>query len=117
MKRRVVLLTKLSMEDHQEFCEKSKVEEADYFDHSQVLHQFYQDEGVKIIPVFQGAVVFAGCLNIDKEGGNDLKKMNLKNLHAIQLNVTSDSDVSAAVEYVKKHLPPQGNSVLLLLLL
>ncbi|KAJ9580149.1 hypothetical protein L9F63_004222, partial [Diploptera punctata] len=55
-----------------------------------------------------GAVVFAGCLNTEQGGGKDLKKMNLKNLHAIQFNVISESDLSIAVEYVNKHLPTGG---------
>ena len=59
----------------------------------------------------QGATVFAGCLNTEQGGSEDLKKMNLKNLHVVQLNVTSESDIPAAVEYVNKHLPPKGNTL------
>ncbi|KAJ9589699.1 hypothetical protein L9F63_017105, partial [Diploptera punctata] len=55
-----------------------------------------------------GAVVFAGCLKSQEGGANDLREKNLKNLHVVQMDITSDEEVSAALEYVTAHLPPKG---------
>ena len=55
-------------------------------------------------------VVFAGCLLKDKNG-DGVKELDAVGkatgrLITVQLNVTSDSEVSAAVETVKAKLPP-----------
>ena len=55
-----------------------------------------------------GAVVFAGCYSAETGGAKELKSMNLKNMHVLQLDVTSESQIAAAVEYVNRHLPPKG---------
>jgi NAD(P)-dependent dehydrogenase (short-subunit alcohol dehydrogenase family) len=59
----------------------------------------------------QGAVVFAGCLKSQDGGAKELKDMNLKRLHVIQMDVTSDEQVAAAVDYVSRHIPPQGDFI------
>jgi len=58
--------------------------------------------------LLQGAVVFAGCLRSQAGGAQELRELNLKRLHVIQMDVTSDEQVAAAVEYVSRHIPPQG---------
>ncbi|XP_069683944.1 D-beta-hydroxybutyrate dehydrogenase, mitochondrial-like [Periplaneta americana] len=55
-----------------------------------------------------GAVVFAGCLKPDEGGAKELKDMNLKKLHVIKMDVTSDEDIASGVDYVSRHAPPQG---------
>ncbi|XP_063237299.1 D-beta-hydroxybutyrate dehydrogenase, mitochondrial-like [Bacillus rossius redtenbacheri] len=55
-----------------------------------------------------GLVVFAGCLFANGEGAQKLKDSGRKNIHVMQLNVTSDDEVKDAVEYVRRHLPPNG---------
>jgi len=55
-----------------------------------------------------GAIVFAGCLKSQTGGAQELRELNLKRLHVVQMDVTSDEQVAAAVTYVSKHIPPQG---------
>lgn len=55
-----------------------------------------------------GAIVFAGCLKSQCGGAQELRELNLKRLHVIQMDVTSDEQVAAAVAYVSRHIPPQG---------
>ena len=52
-----------------------------------------------------GLVVFAGVLCPGGEGAARLKKEGSERLHVIPMDVTSDVEVEAAVEYVKKNLP------------
>jgi NAD(P)-dependent dehydrogenase (short-subunit alcohol dehydrogenase family) len=45
-----------------------------------------------------------------QEGGAaELRDLDLKRLHVIQMDVTSDEQVEAAVDYVSRHIPPQGD--------
>ncbi|XP_072178602.1 D-beta-hydroxybutyrate dehydrogenase, mitochondrial-like [Diadema setosum] len=53
----------------------------------------------------EGMVVFAGVLYPEKEGAAKLRKEGSQRLHVIPMDVTKDSDVQEAVEYVKKNLP------------
>jgi lipase chaperone LimK len=49
-----------------------------------------------------------------QEGGaKELKELNLKRLHIIQMDVTSDEQVAAAAQYVSRHIPPQGDCILI----
>jgi NAD(P)-dependent dehydrogenase (short-subunit alcohol dehydrogenase family) len=57
---------------------------------------------------FQGAVVFAGCLRSQEGGAEQLNEH--RNLHVVQLDITSDEEVTAALDYVSRNLPPQGES-------
>ena len=57
-----------------------------------------------------GFVVFAGCLN-KNQGGDGARKLDAEGkstgrLITVQLNVTSDDEVQAAVRYVKAKMPP-----------
>jgi NAD(P)-dependent dehydrogenase (short-subunit alcohol dehydrogenase family) len=58
--------------------------------------------------LLQGAVVFAGCVKSQSGGAQELRELNLKRLHVIQMDVTSDEQVATAVAYVSRHIPPQG---------
>lgn len=53
-----------------------------------------------------GAVVFAGCLRSQEGGAEQLK--NHRNIHVVQMDITSDEDVTAALDYVSGNLPPKG---------
>nr|CAD7463207.1 unnamed protein product [Timema tahoe] len=64
-----------------------------------------------LLDTVKGLVVFAGCLFANGEGARKLKNYGRKNMHVIQLNVTSDDEVKDAVEYVQSHLPPNGRIV------
>ncbi|XP_066995637.2 D-beta-hydroxybutyrate dehydrogenase, mitochondrial [Anabrus simplex] len=57
-----------------------------------------------------GFVVFAGCLLLEKNGSGarNLQEKKLKNLHVIQLDITSDEQVARAVKYITEHLPSEG---------
>jgi hypothetical protein len=63
--------------------------------------------------IFQGAIVFAGCVRSQDGGAKELKDLNLKRLHVIQMDITSDEQVAAAAQYVRAHIPPQGDCVLI----
>ena len=52
--------------------------------------------------------MFAGCVKSQAGGAQELRELNLKRLHVIQMDVTSDEQVAAAVSYVSRHIPPQG---------
>lgn len=52
--------------------------------------------------------MFAGCLKSQAGGAQELRELNLKRLHVVQMDVTSDEQVAAAVTYISKHIPPQG---------
>ncbi|XP_069160143.1 D-beta-hydroxybutyrate dehydrogenase, mitochondrial [Procambarus clarkii] len=52
-----------------------------------------------------GLRVFAGCLQDDGEGAKELRKERSERLHVLQLDVTSEKQVSRAVKEVKKLLP------------
>ncbi|PSN42186.1 hypothetical protein C0J52_09864 [Blattella germanica] len=56
----------------------------------------------------QGAVVFAGCLRSQEEGANSLRDTSLKNLHVVQMDITSDKEMNEALDYITKHLPVHG---------
>jgi hypothetical protein len=51
-------------------------------------------------------VVFAGCLKSQEGGAEQLK--SYRNIHVVQLDITSDEEVMAALNYVSNNLPPQG---------
>lgn len=53
-----------------------------------------------------GAVVFAGCLKSQEGGAVKLK--GYRNIHVVQLDITSDEEVTAALNYVSQNLPSQG---------
>lgn len=65
----------------------------------------------KVELFLQGAVVFAGCVKAQESGAQELKDLNLKRLHVMQMDVTSDEQVAAAVDYVSRHIPPQGDFI------
>jgi hypothetical protein len=67
-----------------------------------------QDISCLLSDRFQGAVVFAGCLRSQEGGAEQLK--GYKNLHVVQMDITSDEEVTAALTYVLRNLPPQGES-------
>lgn len=67
----------------------------------------------KVELCLQGAVVFAGCVKAQEGGAKELKDLNLKRLHVIQLDVTSDEQVATATDYVSRHIPPQGDFILM----
>jgi NAD(P)-dependent dehydrogenase (short-subunit alcohol dehydrogenase family) len=67
----------------------------------------------KIVLILQGAVVFAGCVKSQEGGAKELKDLNLKRLHVIQMDVTSDEQVAAAAQYVSRHIPPQGDYIMI----
>ena len=50
-----------------------------------------------------GCVVYAGCLFPGGDGARTLREMKSKRLHVLHLDVTDDSHVSNAVDYVEKH--------------
>jgi hypothetical protein len=50
--------------------------------------------------------VFAGCLN--SEGTGAVKLKSHRNVLVVQLDITSDEEVAAALDYVSQNLPPQG---------
>lgn len=50
-----------------------------------------------------GVHVFAGCLT--PEGAQELQKSTSERLKALVLDVTKDTDISRAVEEIKKALP------------
>lgn len=51
-------------------------------------------------------MVFAGCLTSQEGGAEKLKCY--RNIHVLQLDITSDEEVTAAFNYVSQNLPPQG---------
>jgi hypothetical protein len=53
-------------------------------------------------------VVFAGCLK-SQDGGVEKLKAH-KSIHVVQMDITSDDEVTAALDYVSRNLPPQGDS-------
>jgi NAD(P)-dependent dehydrogenase (short-subunit alcohol dehydrogenase family) len=62
----------------------------------------------RVALLLQGAIVFAGCLKSQCGGAQKLRELNLRRLHVIQMDVTSDEQVAAAVAYVSRQIPPQG---------
>ncbi|CAB3377377.1 Hypothetical predicted protein [Cloeon dipterum] len=52
-----------------------------------------------------GFTVYAGCLRVESETAAKLKSESSGRLHLIKLDVTSESDIKAAVNYIKKNLP------------
>lgn len=74
-----------------------------------LLYQIHVKSIQKLVALLlQGAIVFAGCLKSQAGGAQELRELNLKRLHVIQMDVTSDEQVAAAVAYVSRHIPPQG---------
>jgi len=53
-------------------------------------------------------VVFAGCLKSQEGGAEQLK--NHKNIRVVQMDITSDEEVTAAFEYVSGNLPRKGET-------
>jgi hypothetical protein len=70
--------------------------------------QCCQDIFNNLCGCFQDAVVFAGCLK-SQDGGVEKLKAH-KNIHVVQMDITSDDEVTAALDYISKNLPPQGDS-------
>ena len=54
--------------------------------------------------------MFAGVLKISGEGADKLRNRNLSNLHVLQLNVNSTTDIKEAVSTVKTIAETQGKS-------
>jgi len=52
--------------------------------------------------------VFAGCLRSQEGGAEQLR--NHKNIHVVQMDITSDEEVTAALDYVSGNLPPKGET-------
>ena len=55
-----------------------------------------------------GFTVFSGCLFAEKQKGGELEKKGnaTGRLHVVQLDVTSQQQVDAAVETIRSKLPP-----------
>ena len=62
-----------------------------------------------------GCVVYAGCLLPDGDGARKLREIKSKRMHVIHLDVTDDSHVSNAVDYVEKHSSTKGLSATIFL--
>ncbi|XP_059472442.1 D-beta-hydroxybutyrate dehydrogenase, mitochondrial-like isoform X2 [Neocloeon triangulifer] len=52
-----------------------------------------------------GFTVYAGCLRIESEIATKIKSGSSGRLHLISLDVTSESEISSAINYIKKNLP------------
>lgn len=52
-----------------------------------------------------GFTVFAGVLYPEKAGAMKLRAEGSERLHVIHMDVTKESQVQEAVDYVQKHLP------------
>ncbi len=50
-----------------------------------------------------GVCVFAGCLFGDGEGADHLRHISSPNLHVLQMDITNNDQVNAAIDYIKKH--------------
>lgn len=55
-----------------------------------------------------GFKVYAGCLNVQGEGAQELKKTCSDKLHLLQLDVTSDDDVASAYNSISSTLDNRG---------
>jgi len=55
-----------------------------------------------------GFTVFAGCLDDNSDGARALRAKCSKRIHVLQANVTIDSDILRAKQYVQKNLPQTG---------
>lgn len=53
-------------------------------------------------------MVFAGCLWSQEGGAKQLKEH--KNIHVVQMDITSDEEMTAALDYVTRNLPLQGEN-------
>jgi hypothetical protein len=53
-------------------------------------------------------VVFAGCLRSQEGGAVQLQ--NHRNIHVVQMDITSDEEVTAALDYVSGNLPSKGET-------
>ena len=53
-------------------------------------------------------VVFAGCLDKDGEGAKNLRENCSERTHVLQMDITSDEQVAAAVKFIEKNLPRAG---------
>ncbi|XP_002128232.3 D-beta-hydroxybutyrate dehydrogenase, mitochondrial-like [Ciona intestinalis] len=60
-----------------------------------------------------GMHVFAGCLLKDKggEGAKQLMKIKSSRFHVLQLDVTNDSEIKMAVQYIRMNIPPNQNGL------
>jgi NAD(P)-dependent dehydrogenase (short-subunit alcohol dehydrogenase family) len=56
-----------------------------------------------------GYQVFAGCLDVNSLGANELRAESSQKLHVIKLNVTQNKEVEEAVNYVQNNL--KGNKL------
>lgn len=52
--------------------------------------------------------VFAGCLNKDGDGAQNLRTNCSERTHVVQLDVTSDQQVTDAVSFMQQNLPRAG---------
>ena len=50
----------------------------------------------------QGCTVYAGCLLPDGDGAKQLRELNSSRMHVLHLDVTNDSHVTDAIQYVEK---------------
>ena len=55
-----------------------------------------------------GCTVFAGCLHPNGDGAKKLSAKNSDRMHVLQLDVTNDSHISDAVQYVRKYSRNEG---------
>ena len=53
-------------------------------------------------------IVFATCLQPDKNGATDLNRLTTNRVHVIPLDVGSDESVAGAKKYIHKHCPKEG---------
>jgi NAD(P)-dependent dehydrogenase (short-subunit alcohol dehydrogenase family) len=55
-----------------------------------------------------GATVFAGCLHASRNGGLQLKRLELPNLHVLQMDVTKSDEIAECFKYVSSNLAGKG---------
>lgn len=58
--------------------------------------------------LFQGFLVFAGCLNTDGEGALSLKELHSQRLIVLSMDVTKQDQLDKAVLEVKRMLSKDG---------
>ncbi|OXA41673.1 D-beta-hydroxybutyrate dehydrogenase, mitochondrial [Folsomia candida] len=58
-----------------------------------------------------GYTVFAGVISSDTDGAKQLQKEFKTRMYTVPMNVTSDEDVTKALEYIKENLPADCNGI------
>jgi 3-hydroxybutyrate dehydrogenase len=58
-----------------------------------------------------GATVFAGCLHADGPGATELKNIGSDRMHVLQMDVTSEEQVTKSAQYINETLKGSGRSL------